>query len=49
MNAAEGFILDRTTGRRFDVVPFPPFLQELIDKGGLVPYVRSELAKRRAQ
>lgn len=49
VNAAEGFILDKTTGRRFTIVPFSPFLQELIDKGGLVPYVRSELAKRRAQ
>ena len=49
VNAAEGFIFDKTTNRRFSIVPFSPFLQELIDKGGLVPYVRSEVAKRRAQ
>lgn len=47
VNAAEGFIFDKTTNRRFAIVPFSPFLQELIDKGGLVPYVRSELEKRR--
>ena len=49
VNAAEGFIFDKTTNRRFAIVPFSPFLQELIDKGGLGPYVRSELEKRRAR
>lgn len=47
VNASEGIIVDRTTNRTFSVVPFSPFLRELIDRGGLVPYVRAELAKRR--
>ena len=33
----------------FQVTSFPPFLQELISKGGLVPWVRDELAARAAR
>ncbi|MDI3299359.1 MAG: 3-isopropylmalate dehydratase small subunit [Bacillota bacterium] len=32
-------------GRSFACQPFPPFLQELIAAGGLVPWVRSEMEK----
>ena len=30
----KGEIVDETTGQRFQAEPFPPFLQEIIDKGG---------------
>lgn len=33
-------------GQAFSAQPFPPFVQELIAAGGLVPWVRDELARR---
>lgn len=33
-------------GQMFSAQPFPPFVQELIAAGGLVPWVRDELARR---
>ena len=33
-------------GQLFHAQPFPPFLQELIAAGGLVPWVHAELAQR---
>jgi len=38
-----GLIRDLDTGREFQAQPFPPFLQELIAKGGLVNYVKGKL------
>ena len=38
-----GRITDETTGRTYQASPFPPFLQELIAAGGLIPYVRRRL------
>lgn len=39
----------RVNGQTFEAAPFPPELQQLIAAGGLVPYVRQELARRAAQ
>ena len=36
-----GEIADLTTGGRFAAEPFPPFMQELINAGGLAAYLRS--------
>ena len=33
---AKGVIVDGTTGRTFTAEPFPPFIQNIIDKGGLI-------------
>lgn len=33
---AKGEIYDETTGRKFSAEPFPPFIQNIIDKGGLL-------------
>jgi 3-isopropylmalate/(R)-2-methylmalate dehydratase small subunit len=44
VDVTAGAILDTRTGRRFESAAFPPFLQELIRAGGLVPYVRRRLA-----
>jgi 3-isopropylmalate/(R)-2-methylmalate dehydratase small subunit len=41
-----GLIHDLTTGRTFSAVPFPPFMQEIIDKGGLINYVQWRLRKQ---
>jgi 3-isopropylmalate/(R)-2-methylmalate dehydratase small subunit len=41
-----GVITDKSTGRTWKSVPFPPFMRELMAAGGLVPYTRSRLAKK---
>jgi len=35
-------------GETFSTEPFPPFLREIIDIGGLVPYVKQRMAQRQA-
>jgi 3-isopropylmalate/(R)-2-methylmalate dehydratase small subunit len=39
VNQDTGEIIDRTTGRRFLANPIPPFMQGLIEAGGLMSYV----------
>ncbi len=34
-----GVITDITTGRTYQAEPFPPFIQEIISDGGLIPHV----------
>ncbi len=41
-----GVIRDLTNGATIKVPPLSPVMQNLIDKGGLVPYVREQLAAR---
>ncbi|MFQ5946640.1 MAG: 3-isopropylmalate dehydratase small subunit [Anaerolineae bacterium] len=43
VDIAAGRIIDETTGGTYQAAPFPPFLQELIAAGGLVPYTRKRL------
>jgi 3-isopropylmalate/(R)-2-methylmalate dehydratase small subunit len=43
-----GEIVNEATGRRFRAAPFPPFMRELIARGGLVSYVQAKLAGRGA-
>jgi 3-isopropylmalate/(R)-2-methylmalate dehydratase small subunit len=38
-----GAIRNATTGETVHCQPVPPFMQEILDKGGLVPYVRARL------
>ena len=35
-----GEITDRTTGKTFKAEPFPPFMQRLIESGGLIGYIK---------
>ncbi len=35
----KGIIHDRSTNKRYSAGGFPPFIQEMIDKGGLLPYL----------
>ena len=35
-----GVIVDLTTGERFNTAPFPPFIQRMIENGGLVASIR---------
>lgn len=40
-----GTILHTHTSERFDVKPVPPFMQELLRDGGLIPHIRKRAAK----
>ena len=37
---SSGVILDETTGKEYKAEPFPPFMQSLIEAGGLIPYIK---------
>ncbi|MBE3573682.1 MAG: 3-isopropylmalate dehydratase small subunit, partial [Moorella humiferrea] len=39
IDAEKGEIVNLTKGETYPVAPFPPFMQELIAAGGLMPYV----------
>lgn len=41
-----GVIINKTNGTRFQAKAFPQFLQELINEGGLLPYVKKRLSER---
>jgi len=41
-----GTVENLTQGTKHDADPFPPFMQELIDRGGLLPYVKSRVSGR---
>lgn len=34
-----GVVKDETTGETFQAKPFPPFIEKIIEKGGLLPYL----------
>ncbi len=38
-----GVITNLTTGESFTAAPFPPFIQEIIDVGGIANYVRKKV------
>ena len=40
-----GIIRDITSGKSYDMAVFPPFLQDMIDKGGLIAFVNESLEK----
>jgi len=44
VDLAAGTVENLTQGTRYDAEAFPPFMQELIDHGGLLPYVKSRVA-----
>ncbi|MCR5675951.1 MAG: 3-isopropylmalate dehydratase small subunit [Lachnospiraceae bacterium] len=39
-----GVITDETTGKTYQGQAFPPFMQKLIDQGGLISYINAENA-----
>ncbi len=43
VNLAEGSIHVRETGDTYRAMPYPPFMLELVDAGGLVEYTRRKL------
>jgi 3-isopropylmalate/(R)-2-methylmalate dehydratase small subunit len=45
--AIEGeFVQNKTTGKKFKIVPLPKARQAIIDAGGLIPYTRTLLLKK---
>lgn len=48
VDADEGTITDETTGRVFQAQPFPPFIQEIINDGGLVARTKRVIAEKNA-
>ncbi len=38
-----GVITNESTGKKFQAEPFPPFIQEIIDDGGLMKHIRKTL------
>lgn len=49
VDADAGAITDETTGETFQAHPFPPFIREIIEKGGLVARTREILAAKAAE
>ncbi|MCI1480229.1 MAG: 3-isopropylmalate dehydratase small subunit [Eggerthellaceae bacterium] len=45
VDADTGTIKNLTTGEEFHAQPFPPFIQEIIEYGGLIPRTKAKLAK----
>ncbi len=45
VDAASGIITDVTTGQEFTAQPFPSFIAEIIEAGGLVPRWKGKLAQ----
>jgi len=39
-------VVNRTTGKRFPIVPLPEARQAIVDAGGLIPYARRKLLAR---
>jgi 3-isopropylmalate/(R)-2-methylmalate dehydratase small subunit len=44
MDLDAGVVENHTTGEQYDAEPLPPFLQELVDVGGLKAYTKAKLA-----
>ena len=45
VDADAGIIVDETTGETFKAQPFPPFIREIIEAGGLINRTKERLAK----
>ena len=46
IDADAGAIVDETTGDSFQAHPFPPFIREIIEAGGLVNRTKAQMAQR---
>jgi 3-isopropylmalate/(R)-2-methylmalate dehydratase small subunit len=44
VDLAAGTVENLTQGKKYDAEAFPPFMQELIDRGGLMEYVKARVA-----
>ncbi len=46
VDADAGLVVDETTGKSFTAEPFPPFIKEIIEAGGLVNRTKAKLAAK---
>ena len=46
IDADSGVIADETTGETFQAHPFPPFIREIIEAGGLVNRTKAQMASK---
>ena len=46
VDLASGEIKDLTTGATYQAEPLPPFMRELVEAGGLLPYLKQRAAAR---
>jgi 3-isopropylmalate/(R)-2-methylmalate dehydratase small subunit len=46
VDLATGEIKDLTTGATYQAEPLPPFMRELVEAGGLLPYMKQRAAAR---
>ena len=49
VDLSAGAVENLTQGKTYTAEAFPPFMQELIDRGGLLPYVKARLATEAAE
>lgn len=47
VDPAQGLIYNRTKSCEYKATPYPEFLQRIIRRGGLLPYVEDRLAERK--
>lgn len=47
IDMAAGTITNKTTGKVYNFIPIPPFMQELLNAGGLMNYARDEIAAQK--
>ncbi|MHB8093352.1 MAG: LeuD/DmdB family oxidoreductase small subunit [Candidatus Aminicenantales bacterium] len=47
LEISEAAVVDRTTGRTFEVLPLPKARQAIIDAGGLIAYTRKRILEKR--
>ncbi len=45
VDVVEGRIEDLTSGKTYAAEAYPPFMRELVESGGLLPYVKKRLAE----
>ena len=48
VDASRGVIVNETSGKEFKATQFPPFMQELINMGGLLRYAERRLEEQQA-
>jgi len=46
VDADAGVIVNVTTGKTYRAQPFPPFIKEIIEKGGLIEMVKDKISAR---
>lgn len=45
VNPVTGEINNVTTGRKYQGEPFPPFMMEILENGGVIPYIKEKVKK----